>query len=237
MVTTSIATRPTTGTRTIGDDDVLQRDRAPSGRYAWHGGTSGGAGNDDDDGIGAKAGELAGKVGEMADDLKDRASAAADRAGEAARDAGDRLWHQGRRLQRGAGRYRDEFGRQAERYGRRAKHGFLDTLEEQPLVLGTIGIAVGAALGAALPPTEREDEFMGETRDQLKRQAEGEGRRQAEKARDVADAAYSAAKEEADRQDLTAEKGKVAAGSLGDKAAKVADAAKSAAEKEAAAKS
>lgn len=73
---------------------------------------------------------------------------------------------------------------------------------------------------------------MGETRDQLKRQAEDAAREQAEKARDMTDAAYDAAKEEADRQGLTAEAGRTA-DTLKDKAAKVAGAAKTAAEKEA----
>ena len=36
-------------------------------------------------------------------------------------------------------------------------------LEEQPLVLGAIGLAIGAAIGAALPMTETEDSLMGST--------------------------------------------------------------------------
>ena len=139
----------------------------------------------------------------------------------------------GRNLQRGARQYRDRFGRTVDRYGRRVRRSFFETLEDQPLVLGAIGVAVGAALGAALPATEHEDELMGETRDQLKHGAAREGRRQAEKARDVADAAYGAAKTEADRQGLNTETGKSTADNLKDKAAKVADAAKTAAEKQA----
>jgi hypothetical protein len=54
------------------------------------------------------------------------------------------------------------------RYGRRVQRRFLDTLQEQPLVLGAIGLAVGAPIGAALPATETEDEWMGHTRDQVK---------------------------------------------------------------------
>lgn len=40
-------------------------------------------------------------------------------------------------------------------------------LKEQPLVLAAIGIALGAALGAALPSTRKENELMGQTRDDL----------------------------------------------------------------------
>lgn len=179
----------------------------------------------DDEGLTAKAGEMIGSV-------KDQAAAAGDRVGGKVRGAGEAASRHGHNLRRGARQYRDRFGRTVDHYGRRARRGFLDTLEEQPLVLGAIGVAVGAALGAALPATEREDELMGETRDRLRRQAEEEGRKQAEKARDMADAAYGAAKEEADRQGLNTETGHSAASDLKNKAAKVADAAHTAAEHE-----
>lgn len=41
-------------------------------------------------------------------------------------------------------------------------------LNEQPLVLGAIGVAIGAAIGAMLPRTETEDRMLGETSDALK---------------------------------------------------------------------
>jgi len=49
---------------------------------------------------------------------------------------------------------------------RRAREGFNSLLEEQPLVLGALGIALGAAIGAALPSTEQEDRLLGGVRDQ-----------------------------------------------------------------------
>jgi hypothetical protein len=44
-------------------------------------------------------------------------------------------------------------------------------LEDQPLVLGALAFAAGAALGAAVPHTRQEDELMGEAADEVKRQA------------------------------------------------------------------
>ncbi len=41
-------------------------------------------------------------------------------------------------------------------------------LDEQPLLLGVIGLAVGAAIGAALPTTETEDNLMGSTAHRLR---------------------------------------------------------------------
>jgi len=40
-------------------------------------------------------------------------------------------------------------------------------LQEQPLVLGALGVALGAAVGALLPSTSAENRLMGETRDAL----------------------------------------------------------------------
>ena len=43
----------------------------------------------------------------------------------------------------------------------RAREGFKNLFEEQPLLIGALGIAVGAAIGAALPATEQEDRLLG----------------------------------------------------------------------------
>jgi len=48
---------------------------------------------------------------------------------------------------------------------RRAREGFKSLFEEQPLLIGALGIAVGAAIGAALPATEQENRLLGEMRD------------------------------------------------------------------------
>ncbi|HEX2227536.1 MAG TPA: DUF3618 domain-containing protein, partial [Candidatus Binatia bacterium] len=47
----------------------------------------------------------------------------------------------------------------------RAREGFNSALEEQPLILGALGIALGAAIGAALPRTEQEDRLLGQASD------------------------------------------------------------------------
>jgi hypothetical protein len=49
----------------------------------------------------------------------------------------------------------------------RVRQGFNSILEEQPLILGALGIALGAAVGASLPRTEQEDRLLGETSDAL----------------------------------------------------------------------
>jgi hypothetical protein len=38
-------------------------------------------------------------------------------------------------------------------------------LDEQPFVVGAVGIALGALIGAVLPESEREDRMLGQVRD------------------------------------------------------------------------
>lgn len=78
----------------------------------------------------------------------------ASRAGHAVSDtvsaAGETVSHAGQRMRA---------------QSRRMKDGFSHLLEDQPLLLGAMGIALGAALGAALPRSEAEDRLLGETSD------------------------------------------------------------------------
>ncbi|MGZ8273290.1 MAG: DUF3618 domain-containing protein [Burkholderiaceae bacterium] len=53
----------------------------------------------------------------------------------------------------------------------RARAGVSHVIDEQPLVLGALGLAVGAALGAMLPRTESEDEWLGDVSDRAKASA------------------------------------------------------------------
>jgi hypothetical protein len=107
----------------------------------------------------------------------------------------------------------------ARHYGSRARQGVLRTLDEQPLVLGAIGLAIGAAVGAALPPTEAEDRLMGDVRDEALRRATKAGRAQADKARAAAGAVVGAAREEAGKQGLTPESSSKPSGPTSDPSA------------------
>lgn len=82
----------------------------------------------------------------------------------------------------------------------------LNTLvEEQPLVLGAVGMALGAIVGAMLPSTRIEDQYLGETRDQLRDAVAEQGGELYERGKATATEVYRAAAEEARTQGLVPE--------------------------------
>jgi ElaB/YqjD/DUF883 family membrane-anchored ribosome-binding protein len=105
-----------------------------------------------------KAGEayrsVADAAGSATDSVRDAAGAVADSLRGAAESVTDRVMGSGQEVQARAGALGDE-----------ARQGVTWLMREQPLVLGAIGVALGAAVGALLPGTEAEDRLMGETRD------------------------------------------------------------------------
>lgn len=76
----------------------------------------------------------------------------------------------------------------------RARSGFSHLLEEQPLLLGAIGLAAGVIAGAALPPTEQEDRAFGPARDRALDRAKRAGAEGARQARERTEEAAKSAK-------------------------------------------
>lgn len=72
-------------------------------------------------------------------------------------------------------------------------------VDDQPLVLGAVGLAVGAALGAALPSTRREDQLMGEVRDNLLEGASDTARESMRSVPSVAQRVVRSAREEVEK--------------------------------------
>lgn len=78
---------------------------------------------------------------------------------------------------------------------RRRSREMTDLFESQPLVVGALAMAAGAALGGLLPRTNIEDQAMGEERDRLMDEAEHIYRQEKSKLGAVMGAAASAANE------------------------------------------
>ncbi|MBO1073320.1 DUF3618 domain-containing protein [Roseomonas marmotae] len=73
----------------------------------------------------------------------------------------------------------------ASQYGGQMSHGLNRMASEQPLLLGALGLAVGAALGALLPRTQTEDRLMGDASDAMTSQLGGMAQEQYEQAKEV----------------------------------------------------
>ena len=75
-----------------------------------------------------------------------------------------------------------------------------DLMSRNPLVVGAVAAAVGVAVGLALPETERENQLMGETRDNLVERAQDMAQGAVAKAKEVAVDATSKVAGDAARQ-------------------------------------
>jgi ElaB/YqjD/DUF883 family membrane-anchored ribosome-binding protein len=111
--------------------------------------------------------------------------------------------------------------RQASRTARQLKKQATSFVHEQPLLCAAIGVALGAALAAALPKTETEDELMGETSDALKHKLGEAASEQLETAKAAASKVAQQAMTSAAREGLTAFGTAEAAGGLADKVRRV----------------
>lgn len=130
-------------------------------------------------------------------------SESARRLGEAAREKAESVsggtQESAGSMRAGAGHAMESFRHQGTYMRERFEH----TLHDQPLVLGALGLALGAILGGALPRSQYEEHTLGKYGERLREQAAGTaeaakeaGTRTAEAARQ---AAAKTAREEASR--------------------------------------
>ena len=112
---------------------------------------------------------LQGAAHDVGDSVSHFAHDAGHRVAEAAGGARDTAAHfaedaraRGERVLRGAGRQVI-----------RAERGIESQLRANPLALGAVAVAVGAAIALSLPHTETEDQWMGAAKERLMKEAEG----------------------------------------------------------------
>lgn len=177
--------------------------------YDMHGESSGGS-----SGLKARAQGAYNSVRDAASRMTNGAAESSSGLGEAARRRAESARHEAERL-----------AAAARRRARGAGRTFSEAVEERPLLLAAIGIVIGSTLGAALPRTRREREWVGETAADVRHRAESFAREQWDRGERVVQSAAEAARAEAERQGLTPE-------GLRQKAADVVDAGKEAARSE-----
>jgi ElaB/YqjD/DUF883 family membrane-anchored ribosome-binding protein len=139
------------------------------------------------------------KVKDVAENAKDAVASAADTVGEKASHLKDQALDLGHKAQDQA----KQLKRKARTQVRRARTGFWQTMEENPLLVGAATLALGVVAGLAIPSTDVEDEWMGETRDQLLDQAKELGQEALDKGKQVAETVVDTVKQEAENQGLT----------------------------------
>lgn len=157
-------------------------------------------------GLGSAASSLAdsvsGSVSGMAGRASDALASARSAVGEGLHEAGDRAQRTAHDLRGAGSETLGEVRHSAADVGYQARATFLDVLEREPLVIGAIGLAVGAAIGAFLPATEIEREHLGPAGEALKEKADALVDRGMAKAKEAAAEVYETARDEADRQGL-----------------------------------
>jgi phage-related protein len=101
-----------------------------------------------------------------------------------------------------------------------------EIFEKQPLMLGAVGLAIGAALAAAVPTTEAENRLMGETSESLKERAKEMASEQMERAKSMGSEFVQEIGREAGAQGLTAAAASQAFSAVKDKLGNVVESAR-----------
>lgn len=149
------------------DDTVLKQDRAyrGDGQATQRGTTDGGESDSDGlmDSLRDGAGTVAGAVSDAAGSLRDSVSDLTDRLAHGTEAFSDEARARILSARRAARDARDA----AEAAMNRGARAGSNLFEDQPLVVGALAIALGAAIGGILPRTRMEDEALGESSDRL----------------------------------------------------------------------
>lgn len=233
---------PVYGASTYGTPDYQTTDRyenPAAGTYGTYDRSG------DQGGLRDMAGRVQERAGEVVDRVQDRAGRIADRAGEMAERVQDRAGEFAGRVQDRAGRVVDRAGEMAGRMqdragqvGERARYQarqaatvVQQNVEENPLAVGAVALAVGAALGFLLPETQKEHELMGEARDRIMDRAQTTAQQVGQKVQNVAREAVDTMKTQAQDQGLMPNKDEMS--NLKQKASNIIDTTMHAAEQEA----
>jgi hypothetical protein len=89
-----------------------------------------------------------------------------------------------------------------------------EVFRSQPLALGAVGLAIGAAMAASIPVTKTEMEYLGETSDLVKQTVTEIATEKAQDVVELGEKVGGAVAEEADKQGLSAHQVKSAASEM-----------------------
>jgi X-X-X-Leu-X-X-Gly heptad repeat protein len=171
------------------------------------------------DGVSDLAASAKDGVSELASGARDAAGRALETAGEATADGAKSLtsaaMDAGSRMSQQA----DSVGQSATAFAGTIQGNLTQTFERQPLIVGVIGLAIGAAIAGAFRKTRWEEEMIGDQGGILKEKVQTFVSEQAENLGGIANRAVEAIKEEAEAQGLTPSALKEGVAAIGKKAA------------------
>jgi ElaB/YqjD/DUF883 family membrane-anchored ribosome-binding protein len=196
-------------------NDYSYPDYQTTDRYENPGWSSQGASyrrgyEDDRGGLGEMKDRVQERAGEIKDRVQERAGELKDRAGQMKERVQERAGELKERVQYRAGEVKDRVQEGAQQIGERARYQsrqattvVQQNMDENPLAVGAVALVVGAALGFMLPETEKEREWMGETRDRVVDRAQSTAQQLGQKVQSVAREAMDTAKSAAQNEGLT----------------------------------
>jgi hypothetical protein len=107
----------------------------------------------------------------------------------------------------------------------RAGRTFMETIEQNPLVVGGIGLLIGGLIASVLPRSDLEDGLVGDASGEIKSRVRDAASTGIAAAKDVAGGLYEDVARQAEEQGLTPDRLSAAATDLGQRVRKVAEAA------------
>lgn len=147
------------------------------------------------------------KVSDTASNVQDKLSQTASNVGDTVSNAAGNVSDTMSNVADQAQYKAQQLADQAQWTARRAKSRFGQMMDENPMLVGAAALAVGLAVGMALPETDKERELMGDTSQQLVEKAKGAASDTMDKVQTVAQKTFETAKDtaqqEAQNQNLT----------------------------------
>jgi hypothetical protein len=152
--------------------------------------------------MGAKVGDAAASARQASSDVAGRVGSAMSEAGSAVASAAESVSSGVASAASASSRAIGDVGDAVAEAPYELQRVGEDMVERHPLVVGAAAIALGAAIGAALPRTDLEDRQLGDASEKMKDAVSAQGEKVMRSAEDIASKVSDVAAREADRQGL-----------------------------------